>query len=285
MRIRLAVVEGPDQGMCFEFDGYNRVIVGRAGTHDVAGRRPRDLWISRYHFLLEAAGTVCGVRDLGSRAGIRINGTPVEMGVLEEGDTLRAGHTDFRVEFDRSYTAAHRGGWSHEAHACARRRRPSRTTRTWRRPPARWASCTSARESLTGRTVALKMLKPERELEEGAVEHFLREMDVWRHLQHKHVVRIYAVGRKQNELWIAMEFVEGPNLQEHVEMYGPLSLVDACRFGVHILSALAYGHDQGIIHRDIKPENILLKGARGKVSALVADYGLAKNFLDTGGAA
>ena len=284
MRIRLVVVDGPDEGVSFEFDGYNRVVVGRAGSHDVEGRRPQDMWMSRHHFLLETAGAACVVRDLGSRTGIHVNGAPVEQGILEEGDTLRAGHTVFRAEFDRSFSTFET--------------LPGRASPT---VPLSRASLDDyeemelvaegalgivyqARECLTGRTVALKMLRPEREMEEGAVDHFLREMDVWRHLHHQHIVRVFAVGRDHDQLWIAMEFVEGPNLEEQIEMHGPLTLIDACRLGVHMLSALAYGHDQGIVHRDVKPANVLLEGEIGALSAKVTDYGLAKNFLDTGGA-
>ena len=102
MGIRLVVTSGPDEGRVFEFAGYNRVVLGRQGSSDLRGSRPKDPYLSRFHFLLETAGDACAVRDLGSRSGIHVNGVRVDAATLQTGSTLRAGRSQYRIELQHA---------------------------------------------------------------------------------------------------------------------------------------------------------------------------------------
>ncbi|MEJ5298466.1 MAG: serine/threonine-protein kinase, partial [Armatimonadota bacterium] len=128
-----------------------------------------------------------------------------------------------------------------------------------------------------GRRVALKELQLPPNLVGGArrerVERFYREAKAAGSLTHPNIVTIYEVGEEAGRHFIAMEFLEGQNLQETLEIRGALPAKEAVDIARQVLEALDYAHSKGIIHRDIKPANIqLLPGGRVKLT----DFGIAR---------
>jgi len=128
-----------------------------------------------------------------------------------------------------------------------------------------------------GRRVALKELQLPANLVGGArrerVERFYREAKAAGSLTHPNIVTIYEVGEEAGRHFIAMEFLEGQNLQEALEIRGALPAKEAVDIARQVLEALDYAHSKGIIHRDIKPANIqLLPGGRVKLT----DFGIAR---------
>lgn len=128
-----------------------------------------------------------------------------------------------------------------------------------------------------GRRVALKELQMPPNLVGGArrerVERFYREAKAAGALAHPNIVTIYEVGEEAGRHFIAMEYLEGQNLQDIIEIRGALPPREAVDVAVQVLEALDYAHSQGIIHRDIKPANIqLLPGGRVKLT----DFGIAR---------
>ncbi len=128
-----------------------------------------------------------------------------------------------------------------------------------------------------GRRVALKELQLPPNLVGGArrerVERFYREAKAAGSLTHPNIVTIYEVGEEAGRHFIAMEFLEGQNLQEALEIRGALPAKEAVDIARQVLEALDYAHSKGIIHRDIKPANIqLLPGGRVKLT----DFGIAR---------
>ena len=73
-----------------------------------------------------------------------------------------------------------------------------------------------------------------------------------------------------------MEYVEGVDLAERVQVRGPLPVAEACYYAFQAAQGLEHAYSRGMVHRDIKPANLILdlKGARGVVKIL--DFGLAK---------
>lgn len=136
-----------------------------------------------------------------------------------------------------------------------------------------------ARDSALGRTVALKTLRPARDLspeEEAAQEErFLREARLAANLpKHPHLVGVYEAGLLEGRLYIAMEFVPGTTLSAWREKKTPslrqqISVLRQASLGVE------HAHRHGIIHRDLKPQNILVDGEN---KPRVADFGLAKQI-------
>src|SRR5262245_792644 len=129
---------------------------------------------------------------------------------------------------------------------------------------------------LPQRYVALKTLDA-RNLHQGkdAVARFRREIDIVTRLDHPNVVHAYDVIQTRTQLYLVLEYVEGPNLSSVVCERGPLPVAEAVGYAVQAAKGLAYAHRQGIVHRDLKPANLLLT-RQGTVK--LADMGLAKFF-------
>src|SRR5262245_48266521 len=129
---------------------------------------------------------------------------------------------------------------------------------------------------LPQRYVALKTLDTQN-LHEGkdAVARFRREIDIVTRLDHPNVVHAYDVIQTRKQLYLVLEYVEGPNLSNVVCERGPLPVAEAVGYAMQTARGLAYAHRQGVIHRDLKPANLLLT-PEGTVK--LADLGLAKFF-------
>ncbi|WP_097065079.1 serine/threonine-protein kinase [Sphingomonas guangdongensis] len=134
-----------------------------------------------------------------------------------------------------------------------------------------------------GRTVAIKVLKPEysRDPELGA--RFLREARAAGVLSHPNIATIYDVGEAEGAPYIAMELIEGQPLDALLQANGRLPYERVLEIGRQLASALAYAHAGGVVHRDVKPSNILVS-ADGRTAKLL-DFGVARvGDLDQGGA-
>jgi serine/threonine-protein kinase len=128
-----------------------------------------------------------------------------------------------------------------------------------------------------GRPVAIKTIyfgdtrKPE-EIDRQR-ERLFREARSAGMLSHPGIVTIYDVEQQGDLAYIAMEYVDGPTLDQVLGEAQPLS--PERMFGILAQTAVAldYAHSKGIVHRDIKPANIMLT-ADG--TAKIADFGIAK---------
>jgi TolB-like protein len=131
-------------------------------------------------------------------------------------------------------------------------------------------------DTLLGRPVALKF--PRRDLlhDPAMRRRFLDEAKAAATLDHPNIVVLYDVGESGEDLFMAMQFVEGPTLRERLSE-GPFPHDVAQRVGREIADALAHAHGRGVIHRDVKPENVVLdRDGRAKV----LDFGVARILAD-----
>ena len=129
-----------------------------------------------------------------------------------------------------------------------------------------------------GNVVALKLLAPELAEDEGFRERFVRESRTAASLLHPHIIPIYDAGDAEGVLYIAMRYVDGPDLKALAREDDRLTPARVLRIGAQVASALDAAHERGLIHRDVKPANILLEaGPGGEDHAYLADFGLTKN--------
>jgi serine/threonine protein kinase len=125
-----------------------------------------------------------------------------------------------------------------------------------------------ARDPGLGRRVALKVIaEPERHLS----MRLLREAQALAQLQHPNVVAVHEVGTDGDEVFIAMELVDGTSLDKVSPR--PATWREVVDLFVQAGHGLVAAHDQGLVHRDVKPANMFV-GRDGRVR--VGDFGLAR---------
>jgi tetratricopeptide (TPR) repeat protein len=129
-----------------------------------------------------------------------------------------------------------------------------------------------ARDPQLGRDVAIKVLPENVATEEERLARFENEARLASSLNHPNIVTIHSIGGESRYRYIAMEFIDGPTLQDLMEQ-GPIPVNDALSIAAQVANGLAKAHEAGIIHRDLKPKNVMVtKDGQAKI----LDFGLSK---------
>lgn len=161
-----------------------------------------------------------------------------------------------------------------------------------------------ALQQSANRLVALKIIRPEQLsiLSESKrkvwLDRFRSEAQAAARLEHDHIVRVYEVGELDGVLFYSMQYIEGQTLSGLIRQV-PIENKRLARLMNSVAMAVDFAHQQGILHRDLKPHNILIRSAAetrhdspildGEITVpdddradrpYVADFGLAKNFID-----
>ncbi|GAB4584262.1 ADP-ribosylglycohydrolase family protein [Nocardia sp. IFM 10818] len=129
------------------------------------------------------------------------------------------------------------------------------------------------------RVDALKLLHPEMFGNKETRIRFEREADVVAQLDHPNIITVYDRGAEGEQLWIAMQYVNGVDGAD----LGPDTLTPerAVQIILQTAAALDYAHGKGVLHRDVKPANILLSPSAGADAGhsgrvLLSDFGIAR---------
>lgn len=131
-------------------------------------------------------------------------------------------------------------------------------------------------DTVLNRTVAIKVMSESVSRRQELRDRFLREAQSAGSLQHPNVVTIYDFGEMEGHLFIAMEFVDGVDLERLMATHEPLTIQQRLDIAIDVLTGLSYAHRHGIVHRDVKPANIrVTEEGRAKVM----DFGVA--YLDS----
>lgn len=136
-----------------------------------------------------------------------------------------------------------------------------------------------ARHVRLDKRVALKILPPDLLRGPDTVRRFEREMRAVGRLNHPHLVQAYDAGEDHGIHYLALELMDGGDLNRLVKKRGGLPIWAACRLIRQAALALDYAHRRGLVHRDIKPANLMLtRDGQLKVS----DLGLARLIREEG---
>jgi serine/threonine-protein kinase len=131
-----------------------------------------------------------------------------------------------------------------------------------------------ARDTVIGRTVAVKILTEAGCQDEEAKARFLAEARMAGNISHDNILGIYDFGEDhQHRPFMVMEFLKGEDLSHAIKSGRTGELRDKLRIALQIARALEYIHSRKIIHRDIKPDNVHV-GSSGVVKLM--DFGIAK---------
>jgi tRNA A-37 threonylcarbamoyl transferase component Bud32 len=130
--------------------------------------------------------------------------------------------------------------------------------------------------------VAIKVLLQHILQEQELRVRFEREAQTVAGLMHPNIVQVSEYGEADGRYYMAMEYIEGPDLSEFLDQRGRLSLAQALPLVQDITDALDYAHRQGLVHRDIKPSNVMLRPSTATpmsdmpYQAVLMDFGIAK---------
>ena len=141
-----------------------------------------------------------------------------------------------------------------------------------------------ARNGDTRERVAIKVLHPDVEQDEIAVERFKREYETADMFQHPHIVKVLDFGETvDSQHYMTMEYLEGQELGELLRAEGALSPARTLRVLSQVALALEHAHEFGVIHRDLKPGNVYLsRGEDGEDDVRLLDFGSVKLQVETG---
>lgn len=123
------------------------------------------------------------------------------------------------------------------------------------------------------RYVAIKTMVAELHDDFHLRETFYREARLAAKLRHPNIIRIYDLDEEGDEIFLAMELLEGKDLKQILKEGSQIKIEQKLRWMIQLCDALSYAHSEGIIHRDIKPGNLhVCHDSR----LVVMDFGIAR---------
>ena len=135
-----------------------------------------------------------------------------------------------------------------------------------------------ASHALTGRVVALKVLREDQLTQDRAVDRMMREASILASVTHPGIPRFYECGLLDDgRPWIAMELIAGAALSCRMQ-HAVLDAEEVAHFVGAVSEVLDAAHTRGVTHRDLKPDNIFLTPDDPAFPVRVIDWGIAHHL-------
>lgn len=132
-----------------------------------------------------------------------------------------------------------------------------------------------ARSEISGRLVALKVLKSEFSTNEDYLLLLTRE-EAMRDIRHDAIVRYSENHRTADgHVYLLIDYIDGPGMDKKLKQ-GPMPAVDLLVICKRVCEGLQAAHERNIFHRDLSPDNILLRDD-DPAQAVIIDFGIAKD--------
>ena len=123
-----------------------------------------------------------------------------------------------------------------------------------------------------GRPLAIKLLNETYRTQEDRIRKFEAECSLMAKVRHENVVSVYSAGWDKGQFYIAMELVNGENLELIIDRRKFLLPNQAVEIIRQVALGLQAAHEAGLLHRDVKPGNVIITKAN---QAKVLDFGLS----------
>ena len=137
-------------------------------------------------------------------------------------------------------------------------------------------------DTLTKKTVALKLIHPNKTVNEQQIQRMIAEATTTRDIRHANIVAVYDVGQHQGVPFMSMEYIQGTSLKDWLSEKKRTGNLVNWRVAVKIVSELLAGlqaaHSAGVVHRDLKPDNVMLLAEPTETAAplKILDFGIAR---------
>lgn len=127
------------------------------------------------------------------------------------------------------------------------------------------------------KTMALKLLDPDRDLSADDMIRVRKGADASARLRHPGIVQVEAVGEVEGRPYLALEYVEAPRLSE--QFVGlPWQAASAARLVQLLAEAIDYAHERGLVHGHLQPDQVLLAPASAAGQPKITGFGVAERF-------
>jgi len=136
-----------------------------------------------------------------------------------------------------------------------------------------------AHNKVTGRLLAVKILRREFASDENFINLMRREASVLHEVVDDAVVRYYDLLESDTHggfVFLVMEFIEGPSLAQIIKEKGPVAPADLMKIAGRIAKGLKAAHDKKAFHRDLSPDNVILRDGSPDKAVLI-DFGIARD--------
>lgn len=130
-----------------------------------------------------------------------------------------------------------------------------------------------SRDTVLGRTVAVKLLTPQAAQNAETRARFLLEAQVSSSVVHENIITTYDYGEEDGIPYLVLEFLTGRTLKDYLAEESDLPLRKRVSIALQIARALEYVHSRKFVHRDVKPDNIHVD-PQGRVKLM--DFGIVK---------